>query len=61
MYQKPTGRFDFRKLSDAPREPLEGSYNSMEDIPEITISLLLDTREPRCSGRMSGHLTGSCS
>ena len=39
-------------LSDTPREPLEGSSNLMDDVPKMTVSPLLDTREPRRSGRI---------
>ena len=52
MDRKPNDRFDFRELSDTPREPLEGSSNPMEDIPKTTTSSLLDTQEPRRSGRI---------
>ena len=50
--RKPNDRFDFRKLSNTPREPLEGSFYPMEDVPEITTSPFLDTREPRRSERI---------
>ena len=45
-----------KELFDTPREPLERSYNLMEAVSKITISPLLDTREPCCSGGLSGHL-----
>ena len=50
--RKPNDRFNLRELSDTPIEPLEGSSNLMEDIPEITTSPLLDTRESCRSGRI---------
>ena len=52
MDQKPNDRFYFRELSDTPREPLERSSNPIEDVLEITILPLLDTREPRRNGRI---------
>ena len=33
MGQKPNDRFDFRELFDTPKESLEGSSNSIEDVP----------------------------
>ena len=50
MDRKP--RFYFRELYDNSIELLKGNSNSMEDVLEITISLLLDTREPHRSGRI---------
>ena len=50
MDQKSNDRFDFRELFDTPKEPLEGSSNSMENILQIIISPFLDTREPNHSG-----------
>ena len=51
MDQKPNDRFNFRELSDTPKEPLEESSNSMKNILETIASPLLDTREPHLSGR----------
>ena len=52
MDRKPNDRFDFRELSDTPKEPLEGSYNPMEDVPKTIASPLLDPRELHHSGRI---------
>ena len=52
MHQKPNDRFDHKELSDTPRNPLEGSSNSMEDVLKTTTSSLLDTRELRHSERI---------
>ena len=41
-----------RELSYTPREPLEGSSNSIEDVSEITISPLLNIQEPHRSGKI---------
>ena len=43
MDRKSNGKFDFRKLSDTLREPLEGSSNAIENVFETTISPILDT------------------
>ena len=49
MDRKPNNRFDFREFFDTPIDPLEGSFNPMEDVLEITVSPLLDTQEScRC-------------
>ena len=52
MARKSNDRFHLRELSDTPRKSLEESSNPIEDIPEITTSSLLDTRESRHSGRI---------
>ena len=52
MDHKLNNRFDVKELSNTPREPLEGSSNPMDDAPEITTSSLLNTRDPRRSGRI---------
>ena len=52
MDQKPNDRFNLRELSDTPRKPLEGNSNSIEDVSEIIVLPLLDTRESRYSGRL---------
>ena len=61
MDQKPIDKFDLRELPDTPREPLEGSSNPTEDVPEITISSLLDTRVSCRSERIVRAPTDSCS
>ena len=48
----PNNRFDLRELSDTLREPLEGSFNLMEEVPETITSSVLDTQEPCRSGRI---------
>ena len=45
--RKLNDRFDFRELSASPK-----CYNSMKDVPEITVLPLLDTRESRRSERI---------
>ena len=52
MDRKPNDTFNFRELSDTLREPLERNSNSTEDVPETTVSPLLDTWEPRRSGKI---------
>ena len=52
MDWKPNDRFDFKELSDTPRELVVGRPNSMNDILETIISPLLDIRESRLSGRI---------
>ena len=52
MDRKSNDWFDLTKLSDTHRESLEGSSNPMENVPKITVSSLLDTREACCSERI---------
>ena len=52
MHRKTNDRFDFRELSDTPIELLKGRFNPIENVLKITTSPLLDTLEPRCSGRI---------
>ena len=40
------------ELFDTPKEPLEGSYNPIEDVLETSTSSLLDTWELHPSGRI---------
>ena len=52
MEQKLNDRFHIRELSDTSIESLKESFNPMEDVLESNVSSLLDTREPRRSGRI---------
>ena len=45
MDRKPNDRFNFRELSNTLREPLKGSSNLIEDVPNTTTLSLLDARK----------------
>ena len=51
MDQKPNDRFNLKKLFDSPTEPLVGSYNSVQDVSDTTVTPPLNTLEPHRSGR----------
>ena len=52
MDWKANDRFNFRELSNTPRDPLEGSSNTMENVLKTIASPFLDTQKSRCSGRI---------
>ena len=61
MDQIPNDRFSFRELSYTLTEPLEESYNPVQDVLDTTTSPSLDTLEHVVVGGLSRHLVGSCS
>ena len=50
--RKPNNKFDLNELSDTLRQSLEGSFKPMKVVLETTTSPLLDTQQPRRSGRI---------
>ena len=52
MDQKPIDRFNFRELSNIPIKLLAESFNLVYNAPNTTAPPLLDTLEPRHSGRI---------
>ena len=49
------------ELFDTCREPLEGSSNSVENVPKTTVPPFLDRQESRRKGGILGYLANSCS